>query len=398
MIDLVRMRRQVGRLQPGPLLPLSIACLAAAATVLLTGAGSANAGEDECPSSNPPNMLAVAAGNPQTAQLGQAFETNLQVALANSNGCPLTGQLAGVAVDFSAPANGASGTFATSGTNRVTVGTDATGVATAPTFSANDTAGSYTVQASSNYGRVLLSLTNTASGVPASIAASGPESRAAAVNSLYGRPLRAQVLDANGSPVQGVSVTFSLGAGAGDSGGAESAGASFLDGTSQATASTNSLGQATSPPFIANSIAGRFTASAAVAGRALSVRYALRNLAGSPTTIIAGGGSGQSAPTGARFSIRLAVTVSDANGNEVAGATVAFTAPARGPSGHFASHPAGSPHSNRKSRTVRVKTNGKGVAIAPAFTANHKPGGYIVIATTGGRRAAFALVNRPRGT
>jgi hypothetical protein len=511
MIDLGRVRRQAGRLQPGPLLPVSLACLAAAAAaVLLAGAGSAGAAASECPSSNPPNMLAVAAGSPQTAQLGQAFQTNLQVALANSNGCPVTGQLAGVSVDLSAPASGASGTFATSGTNRVTVGTDATGVATAPVFTANDNAGSYSVQADSAYGRVMLHLTNSANGVPASINASGPARQTATVKSRYGHPLRAQVLDANGRPVQGVSVSFSLGAGAGGAGGAESAGASFLDGASQATATTNALGQAASPPFVANatpgnftatasvggtgqsttsglqpvtyglrnlagtlttggrtalstvvksryrqrlkarlsdasgrpiegvtvtfslpaadsdagasflggesqatgltdasgrasspplvanSTAGRFTASAAVAGSAKSVRYVLRNLAGRPTTITAGGASGQSAPTGARFPIRLAVTVTDANGNEVAGAVVAFTAPARGPSGHFTSRPAGRTDITRKSRTVRVKTNGKGIAIAPAFTANHRPGGYIVTATTGGRRAAFALVNRPR--
>jgi hypothetical protein len=41
-----------------------------------------------------------------------------------------------------------------------------------------------------------------------------------------------------------------------------------------------------------------------------------------------------------------------------------------------------------------VKTSGCGIAVAPAFTANHQPGGYIVKATAGhARPAAFALVN-----
>jgi hypothetical protein len=44
---------------------------------------------------------------------------------------------------------------------------------------------------------------------------------------------------------------------------------------------------------------------------------------------------------------------------------------------------------------VRVKTNADGIAVAPPFTANGKPGGFIVTATVAGTRAhaAFALVN-----
>jgi protocatechuate 3,4-dioxygenase beta subunit len=498
MNDLRRTRRHGRRPRPG-WLPLPLASLAAAAaSVLLAGSGSA-AAADECPSSNPPNMLTVAAGSPQTAQLGKAFQTNLQVALANSNGCPVTGQLGGIAVDFNAPASGASGIFASSGTHRVTLGTDATGVATAPIFTANDTAGSYSVQADSAYGSVQLHLTNTATGVPATIAATGRE-QSATVNSQYSQPLRAQVMDANGRPVQGVSVSFALatgatGAGASFPGGAaqaeattnasgqaisppfvanatrgrftatasiadiaavatfrlnnraggitlratrlaqtaaverryrrplqarvldatgqpiegasvtfklpeatSGAGASFVGGESQASAVTNANGRASSPPLVANKTAGRFTATATLTGTSTDsssptsgianlVSYALRNLAGAPATISAGGASGQSTPAGTRFPIRLAVTVTDTNNNRVAGALVTFTAPARGPSGRFRP---------RARRIVRVKTNHNGVAIAPAFTANRTPGGYVVTATAGGRRTAFALINRPR--
>jgi hypothetical protein len=48
----------------------------------------------------------VVGGSSQTAQLGRPFATNLQVASANTNGCPLTGQLAGYPVDFTAPSSG----------------------------------------------------------------------------------------------------------------------------------------------------------------------------------------------------------------------------------------------------------------------------------------------------
>ena len=103
-----------------------LATLGVAAAALLGGAPpvGADAPADGCPSSNPPNMLRLADGSPQTAQLGKQFQTNLQVALANSNGCPVTGSLAGIPVDFVAPSSGASGTFASSGANVVTVGTN----------------------------------------------------------------------------------------------------------------------------------------------------------------------------------------------------------------------------------------------------------------------------------
>jgi hypothetical protein len=362
------------------LLSLSLAVLAAAGSVLLAGWAQAGAATGGCPSLNRPNMLKIVAGSPQTAQLEKPFQTNLQVTLANTNGCPLTGQLGGIWVDFSAPASGPSGTFATSGTNRVTVGTDASGVASAPTFTANDAAGSYSLQVDSDYGSVLFYLTNTASGVVASIAASGESEQSASVNARYGQPLGVLVLDADGRPVQGASVTFSLGTGA------TGASASFVGGGAQASESTKANGLATSPPFVANKTAGRFSATASVAGSATSLSYTLRNLAGRPAAISAGGASGQSVPVGSRFPIRLAVSLTDANENPVSGAIVTFTAPARGPSGHFASG----------GRSAHVKTNAKGVALAPAFTANRRPGGYIVTASAGGERAAFALVNRSR--
>jgi adhesin/invasin len=189
------------------------------------------------------------------------------------------------------------------------------------------------------------------------------------------------VLDSSGQPIEGATVTFTLPT-------AETgAGASFPGGGSQATATTDADGRATSPPLRANSTAGRFTATASITGVDKPVSYSLRNVAGKPTAIAAGAASGESTPAGSRFPIRLAVTVSDADDNPVAGALVNFTAPAQGPSGRFGT---------RGSRTVQVRTNASGVAIAPVFTANATPGGYIVTASVAGtqRRAAFALVNR----
>jgi protocatechuate 3,4-dioxygenase beta subunit len=503
----IRLRGHGRRLRPGRLLLLCVAGLAAAAGALLAGAGSAGAAAGACPSSNPPNTLRLVGGSGQTAQLGKTFQSNLQVELANTNGCPLTGNLAGVSVTFDGPGSGAGGFFAASGSDDVTVGTDANGVATAPPFTANYTAGSYSVDAHSDYGTVELYLTNTATGLAASIAASGA-SQEATVNSQYAQPLQAQVLDANGKPVQGATVTFSIATGATGAsasflgGGAQttattrsdglatspplvangspgrfsaaasttdlataatfsltnhaaantltatapvgqtatvahqyalplrarvldasgqpiegasvtftlpaaasSAGASFPGGSNQASALTDASGQASSPPLTANTAAGRFTATAAVAGVATALSYPLENLAGKPATMTAGAADGETTPAGTRFPIRLAVTVKDANSNPVAGATITFTAPAHGASGRFAVHQpvrnqtakeGKQPRRGQGRRSVRVKTNAKGIAIAPTFTANSTPGGYVVIATANGQRVAFALINNPR--
>ena len=50
--------------------------------------------------------MTLVAGTPQTAILGSAFATGLQVALSNSDGCPVTSAAAGIPVTFSAPAGG----------------------------------------------------------------------------------------------------------------------------------------------------------------------------------------------------------------------------------------------------------------------------------------------------
>lgn len=119
--------------------------------------------------------------------------------------------------------------------------------------------------------------------------------------------------------------------------------------------------------------------------------------AGEPVMLTTGVGSTQSATAGTPFSIRLAVTVTDAEKNPVAGVQVTFSTPTRGASGRFTVHSPGlHDHRARVSHLyiVEVKTNACGIALAPAFTADDLPGGYIVKASAKHvRPAAFALVN-----
>jgi hypothetical protein len=437
MTGMARLRGGVGRVGLGPIVTASLAIAVgmlvggpafasgeAGASPTEAGTSPSGTGTSSCPSSNPPNHMTLVAGTPQTAILQSAFATGLQVALTNSNGCPVTSAAAGIPVTFGAPSAGASGAFSTSGSYTVTVGSDASGSVAAPAFTANDAQGSYVVTASSQYGSVSFSLTNTAAGIPARIAAIPAKSRSASIMSRYPQPLQVEVLDANGNPVVGTTVTFTLGSGASSACGTTSgASASFIDGGAQATATTGANGLASSPLLTANSVAGSFTATATVSGKEPSgasgkedaasggdapttVSFSLSNLAGKPTKLAAGAGSTQSTTAGTPFPIRLAVTVTDAEKNPVPNVQVTFSAPMRGASGRFAGrsligHSHGSHHHRSHlshSHTVEVKANACGIAVAPAFTANDIPGGYIVKASVAhSRPAAFALVNEAPG-
>ena len=80
------------------------------------------------------------AGSGQSAAINTAFATALQATLTGSSG-----PISGATVTFTAPGSGASGTF--SGQLTATATTNASGVATAPTFTANGVTGNYNVVA-----------------------------------------------------------------------------------------------------------------------------------------------------------------------------------------------------------------------------------------------------------
>jgi protocatechuate 3,4-dioxygenase beta subunit len=344
-----------------------IALAAVASLAVVAGSGSAAAAESPCPSSNPPNELVLAAGSGQTAQLGRPFPAPLSVQLANTDGCPLTGSLAGLDVDFDAPGSGAGGIFAGSGSREAVVGTDAQGIATAPAFTANFTAGSYTVDAHSDYGTVELYLTNTAAGVPTSIAATSGSAQDASVDSSYAQPLQARVTDANGNPVQGAAVSFAIVPGT------SGAGATFLGG--QPTATTDSNGVASSPPLLANAMPGRFTAVASVEGVTAVAAYSLDNHAAA-TTIGAVAPNRAQATVGTRFRARLQAKVVDANGQPLEGAAVTFAIAGAGAGAGASFLGIGA------QATVLTDTNG--IAISPPLTANTTAGQFTATATTTG--------------
>jgi adhesin/invasin len=360
-----------------------------------------DSGGSSCPTTNPPNELVLAGGTPQTAQLETAFAAPLQVALANTNGCPITTQVTGTPITYNAPLGGPSAVFAASGSGTMTVGTDASGSASAQMVTADATAGSYAVTASSAYGSVSFSLTNTAAGIPATIAPLEPASQHATVGRHYTQPLAVRVLDAAGNPIAGVNVAFNLGAGGAgaangpSSSGAASASASFDDGSTQAAETTNAAGVATSPGFSANAASGAFTATATVAHVTEPARFALDNLAARPHTISPVGSSRLYATVGTRYPRRLRARIRTANGHPVAGATVTFLLGSASSASATSAGGPGATFTGGASQAT-AKTGAQGIATSPPLAANHAAGSFTATATAGGASGAalFRLHNR----
>jgi VCBS repeat-containing protein len=319
------------------------------------------------------------AGTPQSAGVGATFSTDLQAQVVSPSGDPVVG----ATVTFSAPSSGASGTFA-GGVN--TAVTDANGLATAATFTANNTAGSYGVTASVVVTASLagfptvgtFALTNDA-GPPTSIASTSGDSQSTVVGTTFGTNLQAALTDAFGNPVPGVTVTFT----------APASGASGTFAGSENTAVTDANGLATAADFTANGTGGVYSVTASAPGVASPATFSLTNNGGTPASIVVVAGTPQSIPVGTAFPTALQARVTDAQGVPDIGTTVRFSHPTSGAAGTWA---------NSTSSIVNVLTDSNGVASAPVLTANSIPGSYTVTAFVSGLRlpaAQFSLTNTP---
>src|SRR5205807_122180 len=89
-----------------------------------------------------PAVLTVVAGSGQKARVNGVYRIPFQVTVKDAFGNPVPS----AAVTFTAPATGPSGTFS-GGVTSATATTGTTGTAMAPTFTANGTAGRFTVTA-----------------------------------------------------------------------------------------------------------------------------------------------------------------------------------------------------------------------------------------------------------
>jgi N-terminal glycosyl-hydrolase-114-associated domain/Invasin, domain 3/Kelch motif len=324
------------------------------------------------PTGNPASISA-SSGTPQSAPTGTAFASPLVAVVEDSNGNPVNG----ATVTFTAPGSGASGSFA-GGVNTAT--TNSSGMATSGVFTANGTAGSYTVTANvagvSRTARFKLTKQASTTG-PSSISSTSGTPQSAVINNAFAAPFVASVKNSSGSGVSGVTVIFTV----------PSSGASGTFAGGANSAITNASGVATSALFTANAKAGSYTVTASVTGVSTSANFALTNTTGSPAAITATSGTPQSTTVSTAFPSLLVVTVKDSGGNPVSGATVTFTAPTSGASGTFANG------------VNTATTNGSGVATSGVFTAGATAGSYAVTASVSGvsTTASFALTNSSTG-
>jgi protocatechuate 3,4-dioxygenase beta subunit len=329
-----------------------------------------------------PAAITRLSASTQSASAGSRYAHLLRVKVVDGNGNAVAG--ANVAFALGTGASGAGASFA-GGMSQATATTDASGLAVSPAVTANASAGRFGGTATvAGLRAATFAFDNLAAKTPRLRAETGAQK--VTVGTRYRRPLEVKLVGSTGKPVQGATITFSLGAGAGGSSQTAAAGATFAGGASQAKATTNAKGLAVSPHLVANTVSGSFAATATAMGAASGAVFALRNVASRASSITAGVAASESTAPRTRFPIPLAAKVVDAHGNPVAGVEVEFSAPAHGASGHF----------RGGHRSVEVRTDKDGVAVAPAFVANGIEGGYVVRATAQGvdRPAAYALVNR----
>jgi hypothetical protein len=201
----------------------------------------------------------------------------------------------------------------------------------------------------------------------ASLAASGGTPQSEAVLQSFAAPLQVQVADAYGHAVAGVSVGFT----------APTSGASAVLSANTAVTDANGIASITAT---ANASAGSYGVVARVNGVGTSASFTLTNTPGSPAAISVTGGTPQSAVVHLVFVAPLAVHVTDANGNAVANATVAFNAPVSGASAVASS--------------TSATTDADGNASVTA-SANAVAGSYTLVASVQGlaSQANFALTN-----
>lgn len=204
-------------------------------------------------------------------------------------------------------------------------------------------------------------------GAPSQIAVSSGGGQSTAVNTSFTSALQAVVRDAANQPVPGVTVAFA----------APTTGASAT--SLSASAVTDANGLATTSIPRANTVTGAYAVTATTAGAAVPASFALTNVAGPVAQVTASAGaSPQTTRVGTAFTNALEVTLTDAFGNLVPGATVNYTV---GTTGARATLGAPSAVSD---------ANGKASITATAGTI---AGQYTVTATSNGVTETFTLRN-----
>ena len=225
---------------------------------------------DNLDAGTPVLTLQAVSGSGQSANVGQAFANILRVKLADSQGAGIAGRV----ITFTLPSNGASASFA-GGAFQYQVQTDANGFANSASLLANNVEGPFVAVATAAGapGPVQFALTNSAATAPVlNLQTVSGGGQSATIGGAFANAIRMKLVNAQGTPVAGHSMTFTFPA--------QGASASFAGGARSAQAVTDAQGLATSPQFTANQVVGDFEMVVVTTG-ASEVRVPLKNAAAS---------------------------------------------------------------------------------------------------------------------
>lgn len=325
-----------------------------------------------------PSSISVKSGNGQSALISTAFAAPFVTTVLDSKNNAVQYAI----VTYGAPASGASGTFSDSTTATTTATTGTGGSATPATFTANASAGAYTIVASVSgvATNATFSASNTAS-APNSIAVSGGSNQTTVVSTAFASPLSAMVLDSSSKPVSGALVTFTAPA--------SGASGTFPGGGTSTIVATDTSGIA-AVTFTANATAGGpYAVTASVTGVSTPVSFSLSNISAAPNAIAVTSGNNQTVAEGQAYASALVAKVTDKKGNGVQFAVVTFTVTPN-------SNGATAIFSDTSSGTTTVSTDANGVATTTAtLTANSTAGSFTVAAAVSdlSTPATFNLTN-----
>jgi adhesin/invasin len=266
-------------------------------TVTATVAGVAPATFTATALAGAPAQVQVSAGDNQTAPVNRPVPISPQVRVVDAAG----NGVAGVAVDFAVGTGGGAALL----THQIT-GSD--GRAAVGSWILGPLPGANTLIASVT-GLTSVTFNATATGgTPVSMLPVSLVTQGGVAGQVAGSPPSVVVRDAQGNPVPGIAVTFSV-----TSGGGTLAGA---------TQTTGANGTATVTSWTFGPVAGTNTVVATATGLP-NVTFTA-NTAGVPAQVIAFAGNNQAAVQGTAVATDPAVRVTDGSGQGVAGVTVTF--------------------------------------------------------------------------
>jgi Big-like domain-containing protein len=327
----------------------------------------------------PAAVIAVSAGNGQTATVNSAVAIAPAVLVTDASGNPVSG----VTVTF-AVATGGGSALGTSPT------TNGSGIATVGSWTLGTVAGPNSLTATATGGGITgnpVTFTATATAAAASQLAmvTQPSATAQSGIALAQQPA-VRLADAFGNPVSqsGVDITAAIASGGGTLGGTT-------------TVATGAGGVAAFTDLSLSGLAGSRTLGFSSTGLTGATSAAISLSAGAAANIAAGAGNGQSATVGTAVSTAPGVLVTDGSGNPVSGVAVTFAVATGGGS----------------ATGTAATTDGSGVATVGSWTLGTTAGANTLTATatglsgspvtftatgTAGAAAALAFSVQPGGT